>query len=97
MLQSAASKCLKEASSFKLIKNHFRGISFKKNEDEILDPFQESLMKEQCILVNENDEELGSASKRVCHLKDHVSRKSPLHRAFSLFIFNSQNELLMQQ
>ena len=38
--------------------------SSSKRNDEALDPFQESLLKEQCILVNENDQELGSASKR---------------------------------
>ena len=67
------------------------------SSDAALDPFQESLLKEQCILVNENDEELGSASKRICHLKDNVTQKAPLHRAFSLFIFNKDNQLLLQQ
>ena len=67
------------------------------SSDAALDPFQESLLKEQCILVNENDEELGSASKRTCHLKDNVTQKAPLHRAFSLFIFNKDNQLLLQQ
>ena len=65
--------------------------------DEALDPFQESLLKEECILVNENDQELGSASKRICHLKDDSTQKAPLHRAFSLFIFNKENQLLLQQ
>ena len=55
------------------------------------------LYKEQCILVNENDQELGSASKRTCHLKDPFTHKAPLHRAFSLFIFNKENQLLLQQ
>ena len=78
-----------------------RGISTSsagnRSSDAALDPFQESLLKEQCILVNENDEELGSASKRTCHLKDNVTQKAPLHRAFSLFIFNKDNQLLLQQ
>ena len=52
---------------------------------------------EQCILVDENDHEVGQASKRLCHLVDPKSGISPLHRAFSLFIFNQNNELLMQQ
>jgi len=68
-----------------------------KSDDDALDPFQESLLKEQCILVNENDQELGSASKRTCHLKDPFTHKAPLHRAFSLFIFNKENQLLLQQ
>jgi isopentenyl-diphosphate Delta-isomerase len=43
------------------------------------------------ILVDENDQEIGSEEK----LKAHVDGK--LHRAFSVFIFNSKNELLLQQ
>lgn len=65
--------------------------------DEVLDPFQEALLNEECILVDENDVEIGSASKRQCHLKDENTNKSLLHRAFSLFIFNSENKLLLQQ
>ena len=34
---------------------------------------------------------------RTCHLKDNSTHKAPLHRAFSLFIFNKENQLLMQQ
>ena len=34
---------------------------------------------------------------RTCHLKDNSTQKAPLHRAFSLFIFNKENQLLMQQ
>ena len=54
-------------------------------------------MQEECILVDENDKEIGQASKRVCHTIDPSKGKSPLHRAFSLFIFNRDNELLLQQ
>ena len=67
------------------------------SEEENLDPFQEALLQEECILVNENDEQVGFASKKACHLKDEITGKSPLHRAFSLFIFNNENQLLMQQ
>jgi len=48
------------------------------------------------ILVNEKDEVLGSASKRVCHAMSNI-RKGMLHRAFSVFLFNSRGELLLQQ
>jgi len=93
-------KCAKE-TALKFCSNFSssRGIttSAGKSDDDALDPFQESLLKEECILVNENDQELGSASKRICHLKDDRTHKAPLHRAFSLFIFNNENQLLMQQ
>ncbi len=47
---------------------------------------------EELILVDENDVELGSLSKARCHDGDGV-----LHRAFSLFIFNLDGDLLLQK
>jgi isopentenyl-diphosphate delta-isomerase len=35
---------------------------------ENCDKTQVQLMKEECILVNENDQQTGSASKKQCHL-----------------------------
>jgi isopentenyl-diphosphate Delta-isomerase len=46
---------------------------------------------EDVILVNEADEELGTMEKMEAH------RKALLHRAFSVFIFNSRGEMLLQQ
>jgi isopentenyl-diphosphate Delta-isomerase len=43
------------------------------------------------ILVNEQDEELGVMEKMEAH------RKALLHRAFSIFIFNSRGEMLLQR
>ncbi len=43
------------------------------------------------ILVDENDKELGFMEKLEAH------QKGVLHRAFSIFIFNSKGELLLQQ
>ncbi len=48
-------------------------------------------------MVDRNDQPLGQASKRTCHTVDPKSNTVPLHRAFSLFMFNKDNELLMQQ
>lgn len=50
-----------------------------------------SLEQQFCILVNENDEQVGIEEK----LKTH--QKGLLHRAFSVFIFNDNNELLLQK
>jgi len=61
-----------------------------------LDPVQEALLSEPCILVDENDQALGQASKRACH-EMLPNGSSLLHRAFSLFIFNNRDELLLQQ
>lgn len=46
---------------------------------------------EQVVLVNERDEELGLMEKMEAH------EKALLHRAFSVFVFNRQGELLLQQ
>lgn len=47
--------------------------------------------EEQLILVDENDNPIGVAEKLEAH------QKGLLHRAFSVFIFNSKNQLLLQQ
>lgn len=48
-------------------------------------------MIEEVILVNEQDEETGSMEKIEAH------RRAVLHRAFSVFIFNKNGEMLLQQ
>lgn len=53
-------------------------------------------MDEVCIVLDENDKPIGSASKKVCHLMENID-KGLLHRAFSVFLFDSQNRLLLQQ
>ncbi|KAI9712864.1 MAG: isopentenyl-diphosphate delta-isomerase idi1 [Chrysothrix sp. TS-e1954] len=60
------------------------------------DEEQIRLMDEMCIVLDENDFPIGSASKKVCHLMDNID-KGLLHRAFSVFLFDSQNRLLLQQ
>lgn len=46
---------------------------------------------EQVILVNEQDEVLGVIEKMEAH------EKGLLHRAFSVFVFNKKQELLLQK
>ena len=46
---------------------------------------------EQVILVDEQDVETGTIEKMEAH------RKALLHRAFSVFIFNSKGEMLLQR
>lgn len=48
-------------------------------------------MKEFVILVDEQDNEVGVMEKMQAH------KEGVLHRAFSIFIFNANNELLLQQ
>ena len=47
---------------------------------------------EQLILVDAEDRETGYLSKAECHDAGGI-----LHRAFSVFLFNAQGELLLQQ
>lgn len=49
------------------------------------------MTSEQVILVDTNDTSCGLMEKMEAH------KKGILHRAFSIFIFNSNNELLLQQ
>ena len=48
-------------------------------------------MIEKVILVDKNDNEVGTMEKQEAHVK------GLLHRAFSVFIFNDKNELLLQR
>ncbi|PKH51322.1 isopentenyl-diphosphate delta-isomerase [Tenacibaculum sp. Bg11-29] len=48
-------------------------------------------MKEQVILVDEQDNPIGLMEKIEAH------EKALLHRAFSVFIFNDKKELMLQQ
>lgn len=49
------------------------------------------MIEEQVILVDENDNQIGVMNKMEAH------EKAILHRAFSVFVFNSKGELLIQQ
>lgn len=53
------------------------------------------LDRENCILVNEQDKNIGFASKRDCHRVEDNGIK--LHRAFSVFLFNKSGEMLLQK
>lgn len=46
---------------------------------------------EKVILVDKNDQPIGEMEKMEAH------EKGVLHRAFSVFIFNKKNELMIQQ
>jgi isopentenyl-diphosphate delta-isomerase len=49
------------------------------------------MQTEQVILVDQNDAPLGTMEKMEAH------EKGVLHRAFSVFVFNEKNELMLQQ
>ncbi len=49
------------------------------------------MTEEQVILVNEADQQIGLMPKLEAH------QKAVLHRAFSVFILNDKNEIMLQQ
>lgn len=49
------------------------------------------MTEEKVILVDAQDNELGTMDKLEAH------QKGLLHRAFSVFVFNNKNELMLQQ
>ena len=49
------------------------------------------MIEEQVILVNEKDEPIGLMNKMEAH------EKAVLHRAFSVFVLNDKNEVMLQQ
>lgn len=49
------------------------------------------MAKEEVVLVNEKDEVIGTMEKIEAH------EKALLHRAFSVFVINSKNELMIQR
>jgi isopentenyl-diphosphate delta-isomerase len=57
-----------------------------RNHNIVSDP------SEQLILVDSDDQEVGYLSKLDCHAGAGV-----MHRAFSIFLFNSDGEILMQR
>jgi len=62
---------------------------------EKADSTQKDLLTEALILVDTKDNVIGKISKLEAHILE--NGKSPLHRAFSLFHFNSNNQLLLQK
>lgn len=56
----------------------------------------EALDKDICLLVDEKDNFLGTATKRECH-KVGPDGNVLLHRAFSVFLFNKRGDMLMQR
>ena len=62
-----------------------------------MDDTQVKLMEEQCILVDRDDRVVGHNSKKMCHIISQDGTVGILHRAFSVFLFNSSGKLLLQQ
>ncbi|VDK68232.1 unnamed protein product [Onchocerca ochengi] len=66
-------------------------------EDNLFKPsvlnVQSNYLDEQCITVDENDNPLRPESKRFCHSAETLT----LHRAFSVFLFTKNREMIVQK
>jgi isopentenyl-diphosphate Delta-isomerase len=61
-----------------------------------IDKTQLSLLDERCILVDQQDKRIGAETKKNCHLLANINQ-GMLHRAFSVFLFDKEKRLLLQQ
>lgn len=58
---------------------------------------EDFMLKDECILVDPKDKIVGHGSKYDAHRFNNDQPTGILHRAFSVFLFDSQNRLLLQQ
>lgn len=68
------------------------GLEFFEGHDEE----QIRLMEELCIVLDNNDIPVGAGTKKLCHIMENINQ-GLLHRAFSVFLFNEDGKLLLQQ
>jgi isopentenyl-diphosphate delta-isomerase len=76
-----------------------RGVEVQPMEElsfQAADAEQRAMMEEMCVQVDDNDNVIGPVSKKISHLNSKI-REGLLHRAFSVFLFDSQGRLLLQQ
>jgi isopentenyl-diphosphate delta-isomerase len=90
-----------------------RDVSTDNGDLEGYDEEQIRLMDEACIVIDENDIPIGSGSKKTCEFLEERNNpevltsptghqmvnieKGLLHRAFSVFLFDADNKMLLQQ
>ncbi len=75
--------------------NQVRQLNYMVYSDQPLeshDKAQQKMMDEMCLLVDKNDEVIGTKSKLECHYKSGYR-----HRAFSVVIFDEVGRMLVQQ
>jgi farnesyl-diphosphate farnesyltransferase len=58
---------------------------------------EELMLKDECILINNDDIEVGHIDKKTAHVFSNNDPRGMLHRAFSVFLFNDEGKLLLQQ
>lgn len=58
---------------------------------------QDMMVKDECILVDKDDAIVGHSSKQFSHEFSNANPRGLLHRAFSVFLFDLDGRLLLQQ
>lgn len=58
---------------------------------------EEFMIKDECILLDEDDNVIGNANKKTSHVFDNTNPRGLLHRAFSVFLFDQEGRMLLQQ
>jgi len=53
--------------------------------------------KDECILLDADDNVIGHCSKKKAHIFRELAPRGILHRAFSVFLFDSEGRLLLQK
>src|SRR3990172_8069436 len=61
------------------------------NQSPFMNDYKDQDMQECVILVDQNDHEIGTEEKLKAH------QQGLLHRAFSIFIFNTKHEMLIHK
>uniref|UniRef100_A0A8I6AD97 isopentenyl-diphosphate Delta-isomerase n=2 Tax=Rattus norvegicus TaxID=10116 RepID=A0A8I6AD97_RAT len=61
-----------------------------------LNELQIKCLEEIVIVIDKQDQIIGADTKRNCHLMENID-KGLLHRGFSVVLFNTQNQLLVQR
>jgi isopentenyl-diphosphate delta-isomerase type 1 len=58
---------------------------------------EDMMIKDECILVDNDDQIIGHGSKKQVHTLSPEMPRGQVHRAFSVFLFNDEGKLLLQQ
>ncbi|GFR45015.1 hypothetical protein Agub_g6325, partial [Astrephomene gubernaculifera] len=58
---------------------------------------QDFMQRDECLVVDNNDNIVGTANKHDCHRFVPSQPHGALHRAFSVFLFSPDGKLLLQQ
>jgi farnesyl-diphosphate farnesyltransferase/isopentenyl-diphosphate delta-isomerase type 1 len=58
---------------------------------------EDFMIKDECIVLDRDDNVIGNANKKKTHIFDKKNPRGILHRAFSVFLFDKDGRMLLQQ